>query len=281
METKIEKVKPKTLDEATIELANETVLNTAKMKLGVWCGMKKITLKSEFLKNLQKTEQQLNEYEKSAFQKCWSPGDILQVLADCAIAGINPASRYAYMAKYGEVPTLIIGYQHAIDKANADQNYNGMKKGIIVQKESGEIERRQGAWKLPNEILVAGWAEVYRKDREYPEIAEVSFAEHENNNAKKVYDKVNKKYTGEVEVNEMWKTKPCQQIEKVAVAQATNRAFSHLFKNSIIADTEEIENIEFEEIKENKTILQPVKQPTISETKEEVKTDNPEEENPF
>lgn len=43
-------------------------------------------------------------------------------------------------------------------------HYNGMKSGIMVTNEKGEIIERKGTFKLPDETLVGGWAEVFRKD---------------------------------------------------------------------------------------------------------------------
>lgn len=51
-----------------------------------------------------------------------------------------------------------------------------MESGIIVQKEDGSVEERQGTFRLGSERLVGGWARVFRK-MDTPTYSSVSFNE--------------------------------------------------------------------------------------------------------
>ena len=88
-----------------------------------------------------------------------------------------------------------------------------MKSGIIIQKEDGTIEERKGLFYLPGkEVIVGGWAEVYRKDWEHPTYCSVSFEEV-----------AQRKNDGSLNSN--WSTKKATMIEKVAKVRALRETF--------------------------------------------------------
>lgn len=91
-------------------------------------------------------------------------------------------------------------------RAEANEQYSGIKGGIIVQTEKGEIVERTGTFHLKNEKLVGGWAKVYRKDRDFPAEATVAFYEYDKGQS-------------------TWKEKPGTMISKVAKVQALREAF--------------------------------------------------------
>ena len=101
-------------------------------------------------------------------------------------------------------------------RADANPNYMGKKAGIIVQKEDGSVEEREGTFVLPNEKIVGGWAKVYVKDKE-PEYQSVSFDEY-----------AGKKKDGSL--NAQWAKKPATMIRKVAVVHALREAFPDRFQ---------------------------------------------------
>ena len=87
-----------------------------------------------------------------------------------------------------------------------------MKSGIIVLNDKGEITERKGTFKLDNETLVGGWAEVFRKDWENSIYCSVSLTES-----------IQKKGNGEPNSN--WSKQPATMIEKVAKVRALREAF--------------------------------------------------------
>lgn len=130
----------------------------------------------------------------------------------CKFQGLNPWLREAYLIKYGTSPaTLVTGKEAFMKRAERHPQFNGFKAGIIVV--SGEeILYREGMFALPNEEIVGGWAEVYRKDRSVPYRSEASIAEY-----------AGKKKDGTM--NGQWQSKPATMIRKVALVQALREAF--------------------------------------------------------
>ena len=115
----------------------------------------------------------------------------------CKVRKLNPFLREAYLIKY---------------KAGSPAQYDGMECGIIIQKEDGTVEERQGTFRLGNEQLVGGWARVYRKDWTHPTYSSVSF----NEVAQK---------TGQGQLNSNWGNKGATMVEKVAKVRALRETF--------------------------------------------------------
>lgn len=133
----------------------------------------------------------------------------------CKCRKLNPFLREAYLIKYkaGQPASLVVGKDAILKRAVLNSNYNGMKSGIIVQKENGDIEERKGLFYIPDkEIVVGGWAEVYRKDWEHPTYCSVSFEEV-----------AQRKNDGNLNSN--WATKKATMIEKVAKVRALRETF--------------------------------------------------------
>ena len=94
---------------------------------------------------------------------------------------------------------------------------------IVQNEETGEISYRQGTLKLSGEILVGGYAEVFRKDRSHSFRMEVSFDEY-----------AGKKKDGSL--NSQWSKKPATMIRKVAAVQALREAFPQSFAGMYVAE---------------------------------------------
>ena len=142
-----------------------------------------------------------------------SDQEVVMFLNLCKFQKLNPFLREAYLIKYGNQPaTLVTGKDAILKRAYRNENYAGNIAGIIVAGENGEIERRTGTFKLPDEDLVGGWAKVFIKGYEYPIENEVSLDEY-----------IGK--TKEGEVNSQWQRKPATMIRKVALVQALREAF--------------------------------------------------------
>ena len=127
---------------------------------------------------------------------------------------LNPFLREAYLIKYdSKVPAqLVVGKDAILKRAVLNQNYDGMESGIIIQKENGTTEERQGTFRLGDEQLVGGWARVYRKDWSHPIYSSVSFNEV-----------AQKKNGGQLNSN--WSTRSATMVEKVAKVRALRETF--------------------------------------------------------
>lgn len=132
----------------------------------------------------------------------------------CKVRKLNPFLREAYLIKYkaGVPAQLVVGKDAILKRAVLNPNYDGMESGIIVQKEDGSVEERQGTFRLGNEQLVGGWARVFRKDWTHPTYSSVSF----NEVAQK---------TGQGQLNSNWGSKGATMVEKVAKVRALRETF--------------------------------------------------------
>lgn len=150
--------------------------------------------------------------------------EIVMFINLCKFTGLNPWLREAYCIKYGNEPaTLVVGKEAFFKRAENNENYDGLDAGIVVMDTSGEFIYRKGTMKLPDEQIIGGWAEVYRKDRNHSFRIEVSFDEY-----------AGKKKDGTL--NSQWSKKPATMIRKVAVVQALREAFPNTFEGMYVAE---------------------------------------------
>lgn len=132
--------------------------------------------------------------------------EIVQFMFLCKVNGLNPFVADAYLVKYKNAPAQMITSKSAFMKrAEAGTNYTGFKAGVIVLREN-KVEEIEGAFCLPTDTLVGGWAEVHRSDREFPIVARVALREYS---------------TGQ----STWAAKPATMIRKVAISQAFREAY--------------------------------------------------------
>ena len=132
----------------------------------------------------------------------------------CKVRKLNPFLREAYLIKYSEKQpaSIVVGKDAILKRAVLNEQYDGMKSGIIVTNENMEVIERKGTFKLPVETLVGGWAEVFRKDWKNSIYCSVSLEES-----------IQKKNDGTPNSN--WTKQPATMIEKVAKVRALREAF--------------------------------------------------------
>lgn len=132
----------------------------------------------------------------------------------CKVRKLNPFLREAYLIKYSEkIPAqLVVGKDAILKRAVLNSSYDGIESGIIVQKEDGTVEERQGTFRLENESLVGGWARVYRKDWSHATYSSVSFNEVAQR-------------TSQGQLNSNWSSKGATMVEKVAKVRALRETF--------------------------------------------------------
>lgn len=132
----------------------------------------------------------------------------------CKVRKLNPFLREAYLIKYSnsQPASIVVGKDAILKRAVLNVKYDGMKSGIIVVNDKSEVIERKGTFKLDNETLVGGWAEVYRKDWSNSIYCSVSLNEA-----------IQKKGNGEPNSN--WTKQPATMIEKVAKVRALREAF--------------------------------------------------------
>jgi len=132
--------------------------------------------------------------------------DIVQFISICKYQQLNPFLGEAHLVKYGTQPAQMITSKEALMKrAEANEHYKGIEAGVIVMR-NGQLLELEGSFYLDEDILLGGWAKVYRDDRNMPIVAKVRLSE---------YDK--KQST--------WNEKKSTMIKKVAQVQALREAF--------------------------------------------------------
>jgi phage recombination protein Bet len=131
----------------------------------------------------------------------------------CKVQKLNPFLKEAYCIKYGNQPaTIVVGKDVFVKRAVAHPLYNGKESGIIVMTETDEIKERNGCFFAPGEVVIGGWARVYRKDKEHPEYMSVSVEEVAGRKADGKY-------------NSNWSGKTATMVEKVAKVRALRECF--------------------------------------------------------
>jgi len=129
----------------------------------------------------------------------------------CKARGLNPFLKEAYLIKYGDSPaTMVVGKEHFTKTAEKNPQFDGFEAGIILRTEAGSIERREGTFMMPDEILLGGWAKVWRKDRKMPFVSDVNLK-----------DFLRKTQSG----RSPWDTMPAVMIRKVPLVQSLREAF--------------------------------------------------------
>lgn len=155
--------------------------------------------------------------------------EVVMFINLCKYQKLNPFLNEAYLIKFGNSPaTQVTGKEAYMKKADAQPTYDGLKAGIIVQR-GKEIIELEGAFCLKGDILLGGWAQVFRSDRKYPFCAKVDLEEYT-------------RYKKDGTIQSMWEDKKKSMIRKVAIVQAQREAFPAALGAMYVA--EEVENIE-------------------------------------
>lgn len=187
--------------------------------------------------------------------------EVMMFMTLCKYQHLNPFLREAYLVKYGSSPaTIVTGKDTFTKRAEKNPAYKGKKAGIIVYNpETGAVEEREGSFRMRNEEIVGGWAEIFIDGKE-PERITVSFDEY-----------AGRKKDGSL--NSQWASKPATMIRKVAVVQALREAFPNDF--GAMYSPEEMGNV-VEAIPDDDTpvvIAEEPKAQPVAQPKEEPKAD--------
>lgn len=101
----------------------------------------------------------------------------LRFIMLCKARGLNPfegdAFVIGYDAKDGPEFSLITAHQAFMKRAADSPKFSGMDSGVIVKTAAGEIVDREGDFFLAGDVLLGGWATVFRRDWDRPMKARV------------------------------------------------------------------------------------------------------------
>jgi phage recombination protein Bet len=147
----------------------------------------------------------------------------------CRFNQLNPFLNEAYLIKFkGSAAQMVVSKEAFMKRAEACREYEGMKAGLIIKRGDDMLEV-EGTFTLPNDVLLGGWAEVYRKDRKYPIVAKVSLSE---------YDKK----------QSSWNAKKATMIRKVAIVQAMREAFPAQTGAMYTAEEQGVQDVEYVDV---------------------------------
>lgn len=147
----------------------------------------------------------------------------------CKHNGLDPFRNDAYIVKYGTSPAQIIVSKEALMKrAESCSEYIGFEAGIIVQR-GEDILEVEGCFHFGNDILLGGWAKVYRKDRRMPVVAKVNIGEYDKGNS-------------------IWKEKKSTMIRKVAIMQAMREAFPKQIGGMYTEEEQQVCDVQCQEV---------------------------------
>ena len=178
-----------------------------------------------------------------------SDQDMMLFISICKFNQFNPFLNEAYLVKYGTSPAqMVVSKEALMKRAEACDNYEGFKAGIIVHR-NGEICELEGCFMLKDDTLVGGWAEVHRRDRKFPIISKVALSE---------YDK--KQST--------WNEKKSTMIRKVAIVQALREAFPTQLGAMYTAEEQgvKVEDVSYVDLSNRINSEEPIEQPDPDET---------------
>lgn len=109
---------------------------------------------------------------KTKSGKLPSDNDCIKFLMMCRSRLLDPWSGDAFLIGYdgrdGATFSLITAHQSFLKRAEVNPDYDGMKSGIIVQEENGEVHEVEGDFYMGPQKVLGGWAKVFKKNQQYP-----------------------------------------------------------------------------------------------------------------
>lgn len=149
--------------------------------------------------------------------------EVMLFMELCKAQKLNPFIREVYLIKFGTSPAnIVVGKDVFVKRAYRNPNFDGMRAGIVVIRQDGGMDYREGSMEIPGETLIGGWCQVYLKDIPHPVRSEVGLKEYSKSQA-------------------TWKQMPYVMIRKCAVVTALREAFPEDLAG--MYDSAEIQNV--------------------------------------
>lgn len=131
----------------------------------------------------------------------------------CVARNLNPFIRDAYLVIYGKGDSrkcnIITGKDVFTKRAQKRSDFEGFRAGVILSR-NGDILYQEGAFKLKDDVLLGGWAEVKKTGILHPFREEVTLEEYSS-------------------AQSTWKSMPLTMIRKVALVHALREAYPDEF----------------------------------------------------
>lgn len=136
--------------------------------------------------------------------------ELVQFISICKFNKLNPFLNEAYLIKFKSArgdgnAQMVVSKEALFKRAEACEQYDGIEAGIIVLRGDDVVEL-EGCFRQAKDVLLGGWAKVYRKDRRVPTVSKVNLSEYDKGNS-------------------IWNEKKATMISKIAKVQALREAF--------------------------------------------------------
>lgn len=194
----------------------------------------------KLLVSLSKCERLIPEFKKMNVEQKET------FLMQSAIFGANPFSLppeiYPLPFEIAGVTTYapVISAKKYVEKGMENPKFDGMKSGVVIEKEDGSFDFRRGQLYNPKkETLSGGWCEIFIKGMREPIFRSVNLNEVMN-------------FKRDGTPNKFWKEKPALMVEKVAQKQAMEIAMQ--MPKTYIAEELPAVDIDHEDLTAQKAI---------------------------
>ena len=136
--------------------------------------------------------------------------ELVQFISVCKFNKLNPFLNEAYLIKFKSArgdgnAQMVVSKEAFFKRAEASEQYDGIEAGIIVLRGDNVVEL-EGCFRQAKDVLLGGWAKVYRKDRRMPTVSKVNLSEYDKGTS-------------------IWNEKKATMICKIAKVQALREAF--------------------------------------------------------
>jgi phage recombination protein Bet len=147
--------------------------------------------------------------------------DCFLFIKKCQARRLNPWKGDCFLigfdTKNGPVFETVVSHAAILERACADQGYDGMESGIIIAKQDGDELAIEGDFYRGPGAIVGGWAKVYHKNRRVPTYRRLDI------------DKYRKK-------SPLWDANPGMMIVKCAEADALRSSFPAIIGDMFVKE---------------------------------------------
>lgn len=189
-----------------------------------------------------------------------SDQEVVMFMELCKYQELNPFLKEAYLIKYSDraPASIVVGKEAYMKRAQAQPDYERFEAGIIIQR-NNQLMEVEGSFKLPQDSLLGGWAKIYRKGIEEPNVTRVSMTEYSQGQS-------------------TWTKMPATMIRKVAIVQAIRETYPEQFGGMYIEEEINKEPITITEqpVKQEKNLTKRANKKTLPGQDEPIEEDEEE-----
>ena len=176
-----------------------------------------------------------------------SANEVAWFIEVCKKRKLNPLLKDIYLIKYDadKPASWVVGKDALIKRASNHPDFQGMDAGIVL-KRGNEIVHVEGALYFPGDVLLGGWAKVYRKNLARPISSSVAVSEYHSKQS-------------------TWNKMPATMTRKTALSQALREAFPEefggLYDASEMQQAEQYKNVDLLELTNHEIVPENIQLP--------------------